>query len=56
MNLLVSKLAIVAKYDQYVEVEMKKMRDKVQESEVLVKQLKVYLFYNFMDYNNFHLY
>ncbi|XP_078155127.1 uncharacterized protein LOC144551155 isoform X2 [Carex rostrata] len=40
LSSLVSKLAIVAKYDQYVEVEMKKMRDKVQESEVLVKQLK----------------
>ncbi|KAF3323366.1 paramyosin [Carex littledalei] len=37
---LFSKLAIVAAYDQHVEVEMKKMRDKIKESEVLVKQLK----------------
>ncbi|KAJ4815405.1 myosin heavy chain-like protein [Rhynchospora pubera] len=37
---LFSKLAIVATYDHYVEIEMKKMRDKVEESEILVNQLK----------------
>ncbi|KAJ1697535.1 hypothetical protein LUZ63_006047 [Rhynchospora breviuscula] len=37
---LFSKFAIVATYDHYVEVEMKKMRDKVKESEILVNQLK----------------